>query len=503
MNGVCAVDGQELSLPDVRHASEVFIGGAWEPGEGEEHEAVSPITEKGVLAVAVPSKRQAEAAVRQARAQGMSHWAQLPVADRVRHVRRMCDLIESRFDEIGRLWAVEAGMPVRYSRNLHRFGAMAAWGAAISAAEAVLADEWRNGVTGKVLVRREPAGVVVGVLAYNAPVVMFGTKIVPALLAGCPVVVKGAPESHLVLRVVAECAEEAGLPPGTLSILCGDATLGQWLTADRDVDLVSLTGGHRAAQDIIESTRGRFARTHLELGGKSAALILPDADIDQVVKSLVPGAAAGAGQVCALLTRILVPESRRADYLDALKQAWSRLTVGNPLDMETRVGPLANRAAFDRTETFLARALDDGGHVVVGGGRPADLPVGWYFEPTIVTDVDRETQLARTEVFGPITAVMTYADIEDGIELANDTEFGLAASVFTKDESLAMECAERIQAGSVALNTFGPDLAAPWGGRKSSGWGREGGPEGILEFTELKQVLVGPGLELGSTGDRE
>ena len=489
----------ELSLPDVPRASEVFIGGAWEPAGGGLHKVVSPATEKAVLDVGLPSEAQAAAAVTRARTQGMSAWAQLAVSDRVRFVRNMCDLIESRFDDIGRLWAVEAGMPVRYSRNLHRYGAVAAWGAALAVAEQALADEWREGATGRLLVRREPAGVVVGVLAYNAPVVMFGTKIVPALLAGCPVIVKAAPESHLVMRVVAECAEAAGLPPGTLSILCGDAQLGHWLAANPDVDLVSLTGGHRAAQSIIESTRGRFARTHLELGGKSAALILPDAHVDQVVKSLVPGAAAGAGQVCALLTRILVPESRRDDYLDALKRTWSRLAVGNPLDVETRVGPLANRAALDRTETFLAQALDDGAQVLVGGRRPDGLPVGWFFEPTIVTDVARDAQIARTEVFGPITAVLTYSDLEDGIALANDTDFGLAASVYTNDESQAMECAGRIQAGSVALNTFGPDLAAPWGGRRSSGWGREGGPEGILEFTELKQVLVGPGLELGST----
>jgi acyl-CoA reductase-like NAD-dependent aldehyde dehydrogenase len=486
------VDTASLVVP---HADEVYLGGAWVAGDGGRQPVVSPSTELVVAEVALPSAGQAHAAVGAAQHDGLRHWARLPVADRVAAVRRMCDLLEERLEEIGRLWAAEAGMALRYSKNLHRFGAVVAWGSALAAAEEALTDQWRPGASGALLVRREPAGVVVGVMAYNGPLVTLGTKIIPALLAGCPVVVKAAPESHLVMRVVAECAERADLPPGTLSILSGDAELGRALTADRRVDLVSLTGGHRAAQDIIDATRDRFARTHLELGGKSSALILPDADIERTMRTLMPGAAAGAGQVCALLTRVLVPDSRHDEVVEAMRSVWSRLVVGDPFHPDTQIGPLANPAALERTERFMAIALDEGGEVVVGGRRPRGLRTGWYYEPTIVTHVARDSHLAHNEVFGPITAVMTYSDVEDGVALANDTVYGLAATVYTGDRALGLDCASRIRAGSVGLNVFGPDLTAPWGGRGASGWGREGGPEGILEFTELKQVVVGPGLE--------
>lgn len=346
---------------------------------------------------------------------------------------------------------------------------------------------------GEVLLRREPAGVVVGVMAYNGPLVTMGTKIIPALLAGCPVVVKAAPESQLVLRMVADCAAQA-LPEGALSILCGEADLGRALTRDPRVDMVSLTGGHAAAQDIIEATRARLARTHLELGGKSAALILPDADLDRALRTLVPGATSGTGQVCALLSRVLVPESRHDEVVDALAQHWSALTIGDPLDTETAIGPLANRAAFERTMRAVDQARAEGGRVVTGGSRPAGRERGWFFEPTIVTAVGRESTLARREVFGPVTAVMTYADIDDAIDLANATDYGLAATVYTADRELGLACAARLQAGSIGLNAYGPDVTAPWGGRKGSGWGREGGAEGLWEFTELKQIVLGPGL---------
>jgi acyl-CoA reductase-like NAD-dependent aldehyde dehydrogenase len=477
------------------HLDEVFLGGTWVPGDGGHQHVVSPSTGQVVAEVALPSVDQATSSVAAAKENGLRQWARLPVDDRVAAVRRLCDLLESQLGEIGQLWAAEAGMAVRYSRTLHKFGAVGAWNSAMAAAAEALAERRRSGPMGDVLVRREPAGVVVGVMAYNGPLVTFGTKIVPALLAGCPVVVKAAQESHLVMRVVADCADRAGLPPGTLSVLSGGVQIARALTTDERVDMVSLTGGHAAARDIVGVTSARFARAHLELGGKSAALILPDADLDHALRSLTPGSTSAAGQVCALLSRVLVPESRSEEIVAALQEAWGRLVVGDPFDSRTHIGPLANAAALERTRRFLARAVQEGGRVVFGGGEPDGLEGGLYFTPTIVTKVQRDSYLARNEVFGPITAVLTYSDIDDGIALVNDTDLGLAASVYTRDPALALECAGRIRAGSVAVNTFGPDVTAPWGGRARSGWGREGGPEGIHEFTELKQIVLGPGLD--------
>jgi acyl-CoA reductase-like NAD-dependent aldehyde dehydrogenase len=483
----------EVAGCTVVHVDDVFLAGEWVPGDGGRATVEAPASGEPVAEVALASVAQALAAVTAADQLGRAGWGGLTAPERIATVRRFCNLLEARLDDLGRVWAVEAGMPVRYSRMLHKFGAVGAWNASIAAASEALEEKVVAGPMGDVLVRREPAGVVVGILAYNGPLVTMATKIIPALLAGCPVIVKAAPESHLVMRLVASCAEEAGFPAGTLSIFSGPADTARALTRDPRVDLVSLTGGQATARDIIEATAQRFARTHLELGGKSAAVILPDADLDQVLRSLVPGATSGTGQVCALLSRVLVPASRHDEIVDALRAAWGRLVIGDPLDPATNIGPLANAAALARTRAFVAQAVEEGGTIAFGGRVPEGRD-GLWFEPTIVTGVARDSQLARNEVFGPVTAVMTYTDLDDAVALANDTEFGLAASVYTRDRATAYDVASRITAGSVAINGFGPDVTAPWGGRACSGWGREGGAEGIHEFTELKQILVGPGL---------
>jgi len=476
---------------EVLHTDSVFVAGEWIPGT-KQTDVISPTTEQSIVRVAVPDLDHARASVDAARDAGVENWSLMSAAERVAICTRFADLLEARLEEMGVLWALEAGMPVRYSKTLHRFGAVGAWRTAIESAEAVLAPSTRPSPLGEVTVLREPAGVVLAIMSYNGPLVTLASKVMPALLAGCPVVLKAAPESQLIMRVVAVCAADAGFPYGTLSILCGDADLGRWLTAHQDVDLVSLTGGRKAAQEIIEATRHRFARTHLELGGKGPAVILDDAPIDDVLRTLVAGATSGTGQVCALLSRILVSQNRHDEVIDALRAAWSGLRIGDPLEPSTQLGPLTTRAALERTEGFVARARGAGARVVHGGQRPAGFERGYFFEPTLVTDVSRDSDLALNEVFGPVTAVLTYTDVDDAVELANATDFGLSATVYSNDQDLALRCAKRIRAGSVAVNTYGPTLVAPFGGVKGSGWGREAGPEGIAEFTELKQILLAP-----------
>ncbi len=484
----------ELVAATVGHLDEVYMAGEWIAGDGGTYDVVSPSTEEVIASVSLPSLAQADRAIQLAHDLGQQSWSRVPVAERVEAVRRFCVAMEARFSQIAVAWALEAGAPVRYSKTLHRYAAAGAWQTALDCAVEALADVRRATPLGEVIVRREPVGVVVGVMAYNGPVVTVASKVIPALLAGCPVVVKAAPESQLVMRLLADCADEAGFPAGTLTLFAGDIDLGRRLTAHEQTDLVSLTGGTRAAQEIIDATRNRFARTHLELGGKSPALILEDAPVAETLRTLVAGATGGTGQLCALLSRILIPRSQWDEWLGALTEAWSKINVGDPLAPETLVGPLANAAARDRTESFVATARTEGATVASGGRRPPDLPTGYYYEPTLLVDVHRDSTLATTEVFGPATAVIAYDDLDDGIALANATTYGLAASVYTADREKAWYCAERIESGSVALNAWGPSVAAPYGGRKHSGWGREGGPEGIHEFTELKQILLGPGL---------
>ncbi|MHC1562508.1 aldehyde dehydrogenase family protein [Actinomycetospora sp. C-140] len=472
------------------HADDILVGSRWQPATGEPYAVISPATEQPVAEVTLPSEKDAEAALAAADTVGRASWSRLPVAERVAAVGRFCAAMEGRLDEIGELWASEAGMPVRYSRTLHRFGAVGSWTATLECAADALRDDVRPSPLGETLVRREPAGVVGAVMAFNGPLVTVATKVVPALLAGCPVVVKAAPESQLVLRVVAACAET--LPEGALSILCGGADLGRAITADPRVDMVSLTGGRTAALEIVDATKARFARTHLELGGKSPALVLDDAPLDAVLKSLVPGATGGAGQVCALLSRVLVSERRADELVGRLREAWQGLRVGDPLDPGTRIGPMLNAAGVARAAGFVDRARVAGGRIEVGGREPDGA--GFFYEPTLVTGLDRDADLAQHEVFGPVTVVQTFTDLDDGVRLAGDTSYGLAATVYTTDRDVALDVASRIEAGSVAINTFGPTVTAPFGGRKGSGWGRECGPEGIQEFTELKQIVLGPGV---------
>ncbi|MGC4250204.1 MAG: aldehyde dehydrogenase family protein [Sphingobium sp.] len=480
----------EIAGIAIPYADAVFVGGEWLRADEGRYAIVNPATEEVAAEVALPSRAHALAAVEAAHGQGQLLWSVLPVAERAAICGRFCAALEERLDDMGRLWAVEAGMPIGYSRIFHRYGAVAAWQAALAAAAAVLADQPRSSPLGDILIRREPAGVLLAIMPYNGPLVMIGTKVLPALLAGCPVIVKAAVESQLIMRIVAQCAAQAGFPAGTISFLCGDASIGQMLAEHPHVDMVSLTGGHVAAQAVIEATRGRFARTHLELGGKSPALVLDDADIPAMLKSLVPGATNGTGQVCASLTRVLVSRGRHDEVVEAMRAAWQALPIGDPLDPATRIGPLATAAARDRTERFVERARQEGGRIVTGGQRPKAFPRGYYYEPTIVTGLSEEADLARNEVFGPVTAVLTYTDVEDGIRMANNSSFGLAASVYTRDLKLAQRCAGAIRAGSVAINRFGPSVTEPFGGVRGSGWGREAGPEGILEFTEIKQIIL-------------
>lgn len=481
----------EIAGVTVPHLDSVYVAGEWVPATGAAYEVVSPSTEKTVAEVTLPSAKEADAALAAATD---TEWGRLPVEQRVEICARFCTALEARFPDLGTVWAAEAGMPVRYSATLHKYGAAGAWNSALDCAVDALRDDRRSSLLGDVVVRREPAGVVVAILAYNGPVVTMATKVVPALLAGCPVVVKAAPESQLIMRLVAESAATAGFPAGALSILCSDVEVARQLTADPRANLVSLTGGRVAAQHIIDATRERFARTHLELGGKSPALILDDAPLDRVLKSLVPGATGGAGQVCAALSRVLISRQRHDELVDRLRTAWQGLRIGDPFDRETQIGPVVNPAALRRTEGFVDRALAAGGELVAGGRRPEGFSAGYYYEPTLITGVARDADLARNEVFGPVTVVQTYEDFADGLRLANDTSFGLAASVYTTDRALAWEAASAISAGSVAINTFGPAVSAPFGGVKGSGWGRESEPEGIHEFTELKQIVVGPGV---------
>src|SRR5690606_16830619 len=264
----------------------------------------------------------------------------------------------------------------------------------------------------------------------------------------------------------------------------------QYLVSHDGIDMVHMTGGFPVAVDVVKRTADRLARTALELGGKSPAIITDDADLDAVLPTLVPGCVGGLGQVCVALSRVLVSRNRYEEVVERLGESFRALKVGDPFDPSSDFGPLGNKRALLRTEEMLARAIEQGAKVVAGGRRPPQLDRGYYFEPTLLRDVDETMDIAQEEVFGPVVVVMAYDDIEDAIRIANGTKYGLAASVYSADAEEAMRIARRIRSGAVAINLAGVCLTEPFGGVKQSGWGRECGAEGILEFTEIKQYLL-------------
>ncbi|MBK8960734.1 MAG: aldehyde dehydrogenase family protein [Proteobacteria bacterium] len=483
------VVGPDLVVP---RPDALMIGGAWHASASAVRtEVISPATEAVVAEVAMASVADADTAADACVAAFNGEWPRWPVAKRVAVCTAFCAALEQRLDLIGGVWAVESGTPLRWSRTLHRFAAKAAWGGALAVAERTLAPETRSTAVGEVSIEHDPVGPVLAIMPYNGPLATIGSKVIPALLAGAPVVVKAAPESALMMRIVSACAIEAGFPPGVLSILPGGVEVSRHLVRDPRIEMISFTGGPRAASDILRESAERLPRTVFELGGKSPAVLLKDVDLDQALRSLVAGAMSGSGQICAALSRLVVPRSRHDEIVDAVARSYRSLVIGDPLSKDTDHGPLANRQALERTQGLVAKAREEGADLACGGQRPDAHSRGYYFEPTLLTGVAPDDTIAQQEVFGPVTAVLPYDDEEEAIAIANGTDYGLAASVYSSDRERGLAVARRIRAGSVALNTFGPTMAAPFGGVKRSGWGRECGPEGLREFTSAKQVLLG------------
>jgi acyl-CoA reductase-like NAD-dependent aldehyde dehydrogenase len=476
----------DIEIPGL---TQQFIGGTWQDNASPNMiDVISPSTEEVLTQVAEPTIEDANLAVAEARAAfDMGPWSLMSIEERVQVCARLCDALESRLDAMNRAWAFESGATIAHGEMINSGAGVAVWRNALEAAPGLPWEDNR----GDTLLLREAIGTVLGILTFNGPVVLMGMKIIPALLAGCTVIVKHAPESPLTSRLIADAVREADFPEGVISVLAADTAVTQHLVAHNDIDMVALTGGTAIGIDVVKRTADRLARTALELGGKSPAIIADDVDVEEVVTTLAEGASGFLGQVCVSLSRILAPRTRYDEIVEALAHYYSSLKLGDPFDPTTDRGPLAVERARDRVEHYVALAKDQGAEVVTGGRRPPDLDRGWYYEPTLLTAVNNQMTVAREEIFGPVTAVIPYDGIDEAVQIANDSPFGLAASVYTKDNELAMNIARQIRAGSVAINMAGVSLTQPFGGYKQSGWGRECGPEGILEFTQIKQVLLG------------
>lgn len=476
-------DSLDIDIPGL--ASQ-FIGGKWLERNPTFVDVISPTTEESLVQVADPTPADADAAVVAARkAFDNGPWPDMPVIDRVTICRLLCDLLEARMDRLNRAWTFESGATLAHGSMINGAAGVSIWRQALELAPSLPWEEERDGA----LIWREPIGTVLGVLTFNGPIVLMGMKIIPALLAGCTVIIKHAPESALTSRLIAEAIREADFPPGVVSVLAAGTRVSQQLVGHPGVDMVALTGGTEIGIDVVKRTAERLARTALELGGKSPAIIADDADIDEVIETLGPGSSGYMGQVCVNLSRVIAPRHRYNEVVDALASYYGSIQVGDPFDKSIDQGPLAAVRARDRVERYVGIAKKEGASVVTGGHRPAHLNRGWFYSPTLLADVTNDMTIAQEEVFGPVTAVIAHDGIEDAINIANDSRFGLACSIYTKDKETAVNAARKIRTGAVAINSAGVSLTQPFGGYKQSGWGRECGPEGILEFTQIKQVM--------------
>lgn len=473
---------------DIKALDGQFIGTNWIKSGNNSYPVVSPSTEQILAHVSLPTVEESDYAVSLARETfDNGSWSKLPIKDRIEVCEKLCDSIEKRLPELNRAWALESGPTLSHARIINDQVGVAVWRQMLKSAKKIQWEEQREDA----LLLREPIGTVLSIMTFNGPIVLMGMKIIPALLAGCTVIGKHAPESQFTSRLISEAIEEAELPSGILTLLAADTKVTQHLVSHPSIDMVSLTGGTSIGIEVVKQTADRLARTTLELGGKSPAIILEDADLDSTLDTLVPGSTAFMGQVCVNLSRVLVPKKRQDEIVDALASRYSSFEIGDPLFEGSQQGPIAVKRGLERTEQYVSSAKQQGANVITGGKRPSNFKKGWWYEPTLLSNTDNSMRVVREEIFGPVTSVTTYDDYNDAIRLANDSDFGLAASIYGKDDDLIMNMAKQIQSGSVAINTAGISFMQPFGGYKKSGWGKECGDEGILEFTQIKQVIRG------------
>lgn len=459
-----------------------YAAGAWfESGGSEQIDLVDSYTEAVYAKLRASSRADVDVAVASARSAGRS-WAQTPVEVRANALARIAEALAERADKLAQAITREVGMPGKLSRRIQVDAPIRAWRRQAELAKTLARPER----IGHSIIERLPVGVVACITPWNYPLHQLTAKVASALAAGCTVVVKPsevAPSSGLIL---ADAVASAGLPPGVFNLVNGRGEdVGAALVAHPDVDMVSFTGSTAVGRGIAAAAGAQLKRVALELGGKSAALILPDADLAVAVKATLANCLLNSGQTCSALSRLLVPRARYAEVVAMLREQVKAYVMGDPADPATRLGPLASRPQLARVRALVDAAIADGAAVIAGG--PDALPVpsrGFFFAPTVLGNVDPSMPVAQQEVFGPVLVLLAYDNVDEAVAIANGTRYGLAASVWGPTPDAAWAVARRLRAGQIDLNgaPFNPD--APFGGFGDSGIGRENGPHGLHEFVE-------------------
>ncbi|WP_345420551.1 aldehyde dehydrogenase [Pseudonocardia xishanensis] len=471
---------------------EFYIGGGWERPRSRERNTVrSPNTRETVGEVPAGAPEDIDAAVAAARRQfdDPAGWSRMDVAERAAVLHRFADEIAKRAGETATAVSTQNGMPIAMAMQVEAVFPEFLLRYFADLARDTPVEERRPGVRGgTTVVTASPVGVVAAIVPWNGPQTQSMLKVAPALAAGCCVVLKPAPETVLDAYLTAQAAEAAGLPPGVLNVVPGNGLVGAHLVGHPGVDKVSFTGSTRAGREIGE-TCGRLIRpVTLELGGKSASIVLDDADLSSVADAFFDATLALSGQICHLGTRVLAPRSRYREIVDFVSDLASSAPIGSSLDPGTRVGPLVSERQRSRVESYIARGVAEGGRITVGGRRPDGMDAGWFVEPTVFTELDNSTTLAREEIFGPVLTVIPYSDTDEAIAIANDSDYGLGGTVWTTDEERGEAVAKRVETGTIGVNFYANDPGAPFGGVKASGIGREFGPEGLRAVQTLKSI---------------
>ncbi|MDQ6853612.1 MAG: aldehyde dehydrogenase [Actinomycetota bacterium] len=477
----------------MREHKRLFIGGEWvEPASSRTIDVISPHSEELVGRVPEGTEADVDRAVTSARdAFDNGEWPRLSPEERIAAVQKFCDVYAAHIPDMAAVVTEEMGSPITFSNLAQSPAPWMMLNTFLQIAAEYPWEERRQGVLGSdVIVRREPAGVVGAIVPWNVPQFVIMSKLAPALITGCTIVIKPSPETPLDAFLMADLLNEAGIPKGVVSVIPAGREVGEHIVRHPGIDKIAFTGSTAAGRRIASICGEQLKRVSLELGGKSAAIILDDADLAATMEGLKFASLMNNGQACVAQTRILASRGRYDEVVDALSGMVGALAVGDPHDEATEVGPLVAERQQERVEKYIAVGQEEGAKVVVGGnGRPSGLEKGWYVKPTVFSGVDNSMRIAREEIFGPVLAVIPYDDPDDAVRIANDSDYGLAGSVWTGDIDQGLDIARRVRTGTYGVNQYTMDFVAPFGGYKASGLGREFGVEGLSHYVELKSIV--------------
>lgn len=466
----------------------IYVDGGWRASASSDtHTVINPATEEPFGSVTVATPEDVDIAVRSAE-RALPGWAATPLAERMAVVARIAELISERTAELARVRTGSMGAPYRSSLTLsNSVGLLQMY---LQTIEKVAFDQVRSDEFGTSYIRRRPVGVVAGIVPWNVPVRNELKKTIPSILTGCTCILKPSPESPLAGAMLMEIFTEAGLPPGVVNMVAGGGEVGEALVTHPGVRKVAFTGSTQTGARISAAAAPQFKRIQLELGGKSAAIVLDDADLDAVVPNLLAFGFGNSGQICASLTRVLAPRRLHDQVVEALVAGARRHVLGDPMDEATTMGPVVTRLQRDKILGYVASGVEQGATLATGGGVPAHLERGWFVEPTVFGNVDNSMTIAQEEIFGPVVSVIPFDTEEDAVRIANDSKYGLHGAVFSRDAQHALDVAMRVDTGTSAINSFDLPISAPFGGVKSSGIGRENGIEGYDSFLEYYSYKI-------------